>query len=231
MQHIDAQKLDTDLMYRFQYQCKFMNFTQEDIDVIKGSASAIAPLVPLVVDSVYAKLYNFDVTMEYFVKRNEGFKGKVEEDVKEIDLKNSAQIKFRKEMLSKYLVKLVTADYDENFVKYLDWVGKIHTNKAGSKSINVEYVHVNALFGFVHDFLLQAICGLGLDKESEKKAISAFTKLLWIQNDLFTRHYIPTRAETKESKCCQNNNTVYGILAAAVGVVLAAVMYNISRKN
>lgn len=38
---------------------------------------------------------------------------------------DSDQIKFRKDMLGKYLVKLVTADYNETFIKYLDWVALV----------------------------------------------------------------------------------------------------------
>lgn len=37
----------------------------------------------------------------------------------------SEQIKFRKDMLSKYLVKLVSSDYNESMLKYLDWVAVV----------------------------------------------------------------------------------------------------------
>ena len=48
---------------------------------------------------------------------------------------------------------------------------------------------MNALMGFVADPFNATILGLGLEKEAEAKAIRAFSKLLWIQNDLITRHY------------------------------------------
>eukprot|EP00126_Sphaerothecum_destruens_P005891 Sdes_comp19098_c0_seq1m9758 len=95
----------------------------------------------------------------------------------------------RMDMLSKYLVKLVTAEYDENFIKYLDFVGKCHTPKALSKTINVDYIHCNALLGYVHDILNGAIMDLKIDNATKKDTICAFSKLLWIQNDLFARHY------------------------------------------
>lgn len=68
-------------------------------------------------------------------------------------------------------------------------VGKMHTPKAGSSTINVPLVQMNALMGFVADAIIDVILGLGLDHETEKKALRAFNKLLWIQNDLITRHY------------------------------------------
>jgi hypothetical protein len=98
-------------------------------------------------------------------------------------------IEFRKQHLGRYLVTLVTKAYDEKMLSYLDMVGKMHTPKAGSKDLNVPLVQMNALMGFVSDALLATIAGLGLDKETELKTQRAFNKLLWLQNDMITRHY------------------------------------------
>jgi hypothetical protein len=75
-------------------------------------------------------------------------------------------------------------------VKYLDWVGKIHTPKAGSKSVNVPIVQINSLMGFVADAITNTIFSLNLPRDIEIATIRAFGKLLWIQNDLFVRHYV-----------------------------------------
>lgn len=84
-------------------------------------------------------------------------------------------------MLSKYLVKLVTAEYNGSFVKYLDYVGKIHTLKAGNKEIYIEYIHVNALFGYVEDIVISAVMDAQLDLSTKKAVARAFNKLLWVQ--------------------------------------------------
>jgi hypothetical protein len=47
---------------------------------------------------------------------------------------------------------------------------------------------VNALIGYVSDVLINAIFGLELEESIKCKTIRAFTKLLWIQNDMFARH-------------------------------------------
>ncbi|HVL15023.1 MAG TPA: protoglobin domain-containing protein, partial [Gemmata sp.] len=72
-------------------------------------------------------------------------------------------------------------------------VGKIHTPKAGSKEIDVPLVQMNSLMGFVADALTATILGLGLDRDAEAKTLRAFGKLLWVQNDLITRHYQQSR--------------------------------------
>ena len=188
-QHVDSDRLHTDLMYRFEYVSSFCDFGGEDIHAIKSAAAVLAPLVPAIVDAVYDKLFSFDITKAVFLKRNEGFSGAMASDLDHLT-QDSEQIRFRKGHLAKYLVKLVTGEYDEKFVMYLDKVGRVHVNWPGKASkINVEYIHCNALFGFVHYQLVAILHDAGLDREEEKAVLVAFTKLLWIQNDLFTRYY------------------------------------------
>ncbi|KAJ3396764.1 hypothetical protein HDU92_001868 [Lobulomyces angularis] len=184
---IDPTKLKShknDILYRFNYVRDFLDFNENDIKAIKLSATILAPLVPQIVDLVYQKLFSFDVTKQIFLQRNEGFTGNIEKNLSSLNL-SSDVIKFRKDMLSKYLVKLVTADYDEKFVNYLDWVGRIHTNTPLKKSkINVDYVHVNALFGFVSSALFQIVLDSNLSKKEQDSIVVAFNKLLWIQNGI-----------------------------------------------
>mmetsp|Transcript_4090 Transcript_4090/g.6056 ORF Transcript_4090/g.6056 Transcript_4090/m.6056 type:complete len:235 (+) Transcript_4090:44-748(+) len=232
-EHIDNNKLhqmdEEGLLYRFQYQCKFMGFGEEDIKLIKGSAPLVAPLVPAIVDAVYVKLFSFDVTKEYFTKRGTGYKGKVD-GLKEINL-NSEQIKFRKDMLSRYLTKLVTAKYNNGFIKYLDWVAKIHTAGVGAKSINVDYTHINALMGYVEDVVLGALLEADVEEEAKRKTIRAYNKLLWIQNDLFARHYVHQSNKQASSECGTENKKCMGLgIGLAVGLAGAAVFHYISQK-
>ncbi|PVU88860.1 hypothetical protein BB559_005353 [Furculomyces boomerangus] len=86
---------------------------------------------------------------------------------------------------------------DAKKIKYLDWVGEIHTDTKTKKSkINVEYIHCNALMGFVAGALLNIVQTatqeqLNITPEKKRQAVVALSKLLWVQNDLFVRHYIP----------------------------------------
>jgi hypothetical protein len=144
--------------------------------------------VPALVDAVYVKLFSYDSTRRHFVPRQFGYEGPVPTDLESLDL-NHEQIQFRKAHLARYLERLVTGSYDGKMVSYLDFVGKIHTPRAGSKELNVPLVQMNALMGFVADALLATIQGLDLDEEARARTLRAFNKLLWLQNDLIVRHY------------------------------------------
>lgn len=188
MKHIDEPRLESDLTYRFQYLVEFMGFSAEDVAAIHGAASAVAPLVPFLVDAVYEKLHQYDATWRHFLPRQSSYEGAVPQALADVTPDHEV-IRFRKEHLGRYLAALVTRPYDAKMVSYLDMVGKIHTPKAGSKELDVPLVQMNALLGFVADALTNTIMNLGLERALEVATLRAFNKLLWLQNDLINRHY------------------------------------------
>lgn len=188
MQRIDEKRLEQDLGYRFGYLVEFMGLTADDINVIHGAAGLLGPLVPGLVDAVYEKLFTYDATKRHFLPRQSGFEGEIPVSLETLSV-NHEMIKFRKDHLTRYLVALVTRPYDGKMIEYLDMVGKIHTAKAGNRELVVPLVQMNALMGFVSDALISTIFGLSISIDEKAKAVRAFNKLLWLQNDLITRHY------------------------------------------
>ncbi len=194
MRRIDEARLELDLEYRFSYLTEFMGFGQADIDAIHGAAAHLAPLVPSLVDAIYEKLHTYDATWRHFVPRQSGYVGEVPDRLEDLSIDHD-QIKFRKGHLGRYLEALVTRPYDQKMMYYLDMVGKMHTPKAGSADLDVPLVQMNVLMGFVADTFNGVIFGLNLPREVEMQTLRAFSKLLWIQNDLISRHYQATSSE------------------------------------
>ncbi len=188
MKQIDEARLEKDLSYRFGYLTEFMNLGETDLQAIHGAASALAPVVPKLVDAVYDKLFNYSSTKRHFVPRQSGYEGEKPRDIESLTQEHE-MIQFRKQHLGRYLVALVTKPYNAQMIEYLDMVGKIHTPKAGSAELDVPLVQMNALLGFVSDALMQTILSLNLERTQEVATLRAFNKLLWIQNDLINRHY------------------------------------------
>lgn len=191
MQHIDENRLETDLNYRVGYLLEFMGLGAADIQAIHASAAALGPLVPGLVDAVYDKLFTYDATKRHFLPRQHGYEGTVPTDLASLQ-QTHEMIQFRKQHLARYLAALVTRPYDEAMLRYLDMVGKIHTPLAGSPELVVPLVQMNALMGFVSDALTATILTLQLDRATEVRTLRAFQKLLWVQNDLISRHYAVT---------------------------------------
>ena len=188
MKHVDETNLETDLNYRYQYLAEFCGFDDEDVKAIHNSAAKLAPLIPLIVEKTYEKLLSYDATARHFLPRQHGYDGDLPESLESLAADN-AQIEFRKDHLSRYLMQLVGHAYNEKMVSYLDMVGKMHTPKAGNRQIDVPLVQMNALMGLISDTLIATICELDLDHESLVQTLRAFNRLLWIQNDFINRHY------------------------------------------
>ena len=194
MKNIDEARLENDLGYRFSYLADFMQFGAEDIEAIHGAAGLLGPLVPALVDAVYVKLFNYDATWRHFVPPQFGYEGELAADVNSLTLSDEV-INFRKQHLGRYLTALVTKPYDAKMVQYLNTVGAMHTPTVGNPELNVPLVQMNALLGFVADAIHATIFDLGLDHETERRTIRAFSKLLWLQNDLINRHYAGVPAD------------------------------------
>jgi hypothetical protein len=121
----------SDLPTRVQYLKQFIGFTSADAAALQAAAPVVGPLVPYIVDTVYDKLLSFDITAKSFVPKQSGYTGVTPNSVLELSQEHP-QIKFRKNFLSGYLVKLVTLDFDKmQSWEYLDKVGLMHTGQAG----------------------------------------------------------------------------------------------------
>ncbi|KIM42580.1 hypothetical protein M413DRAFT_444288 [Hebeloma cylindrosporum] len=177
MQHISESSLEH-LPSRIDYLRSFIDFTSEDAAALHAAKPVVGPLVPTVVE----------------LTGYTGFAPTALTDLKQ----DHPQIKFRKDFLKAYLVKLVTLDYEKiESWEYLDRVGLMHTGRAGfshrvsKPSLRVEYIHCAILLGYVEDILVNAvITHPDLDLDTKNAVARAVNKVVWIQNDLFARHYI-----------------------------------------
>jgi len=203
MEQVDPASL-ADLPTRIQYLRKFIDFTKDDAAMLHAAAPVVAPLVPVIVDAVYVKLSSFDITWKSFLPRNTGYEGEAPASLTDLTV-DHAQIKFRKDFLKNYLVKLVTMDYEQNSSwEYLNKVGIMHTGEAGfahryecsallhsssakegepprakKPGLRVEYMHCAILLGHVQDIILNAVLTHpDLDLGTKTAVLRAVNKVL-----------------------------------------------------
>jgi hypothetical protein len=188
MIHVNEERLESDISYRFHYLAEFMGFGKEDIAAIHAAAAVLAPHVPSLVTAVYQRLHGYDATWRHFLPRQRGYDGPVPKTIEDLT-EDHEMIRYRKEHLARYLTALVTKPYDGKMIAYLDMVGAMHTPKTGAAELVVPLVQMNALLGFVADALIDTISSLGLERGQEVRTLRAFNKVLWLQNDLINRHY------------------------------------------
>ena len=108
----------------------------------------------------------------------------------EVELEN------RKKALVGYLQKLGTPGADETFAVFLDLIGYIHTPEKGAATLAVPIVQLTALLGYIADQFTVAISRLKLSASAKLKLQRAYSKLFWIQNSMFIRHYTQASNES-----------------------------------
>ena len=198
MQKIDEDRLEADTKYRFDYLAGFIGFTSQDAAAMQGFAPHLGPRIPELVDKTYERLLGYDSTARHFLPKQDGCDQAGEVSLDDLDVRHP-HIQFRKDHLNRYFMQLIGRSYDEKMVQYLDMVGKMHTRKAGSKEIEIPLVQMNALMGLVSDLLNELVLSSPLDESAKAQTLRAFNKLLWIQNDLISRHYAPTATTISQS--------------------------------
>lgn len=95
------------------------NPPQDDIEALITGAKYIKQLIPAIVNIVYHKLLQYDITARAFETRSTSTEGPVDPSLNE----NSPQILHRKMFLRAYLNKLCSDPSTMEFWYYLDKVG------------------------------------------------------------------------------------------------------------
>ena len=139
--HVDREEIYTKLEARIKYLQSFLDFTSskknpsgfqkaienirhwwlflEDVDALVTDAKYVKALIPAVVNIVYKKLLQYDITARAFQTRSTSFKGPLDD----IPTEESPQILHRKLFLRGYLNKLCSDPTKMEFWEYLDKVG------------------------------------------------------------------------------------------------------------
>jgi hypothetical protein len=144
-------------------------------------------LIPAVVNIVYKKLLQYDITARAFSTRSTSYSGPIDPNLTE----DSPQIQHRKLFLRGYLQKLCSDPSEMSFWRYLDKVGMMHVGQGRTHPLHIEYVHIGVTLGFIQDVLIEAIlCHPRLKMERKVALVKALAKVIWIQNDLFAKWYV-----------------------------------------
>jgi len=195
MQHIDRKELYTNLEARIHYLHSFLDFSSNDIEALISGSKYIRALIPAIVNIVYKKLLQYDITARAFETRSTSYEGPVDQSLNE----NSPQILYRKMFLRGYLNKLCSDPSRMEFWEYLDKVGMMHVGRGRTHPLHVEYVHIGVTLSFIQDVLTEALLSHPRLRMDRKIAlVKALGKVIWIQNDLFAKWYVRDGDEFEE---------------------------------
>ncbi|KAG2379402.1 hypothetical protein C9374_007541 [Naegleria lovaniensis] len=211
---ISDTKLFIDPTYRYSYLSKFIKFGKEDLTLVKEFGQMVLnPLIPRLIEDIENKMSNYDVTRELW-------RGNVESIVDTDKVSNQKsennEFIFKKEIQIMYLKKLFMIDQELssngssskdqvdpsviNYIKELDEFCQLHF-----ECKQVPLVHLSAYFGVLSDLIMEEVFESQMAEALKKKTWMAINKLLWIQNDSFTKAHVDDAMRhltSSSSSCC-----------------------------
>ncbi|GIZ49232.1 hypothetical protein CKM354_001226700 [Cercospora kikuchii] len=195
MQHVDRRELLTSLPARIQYLHQFLEFGPDDVEALVDGQKYIKMVIPAIVNMVYKKLLQHDITARVFSNRD----SRVEEDPAVWMTEDSSTIQNRKMFLRWYLIKLNSDPTKFEYWEYLDKVGLMHVGRGRRNPLHVDYIFLGACLGYIQDSMVEAILYHPTLSMRRKIAIvKAVGKIIWIQNDLLAKWHTVEGAEYAE---------------------------------
>jgi nitrite reductase/ring-hydroxylating ferredoxin subunit len=170
----------------FRYMAEFVGFRAADVEAIRRTKPIIEKYLPGVIARFYEQLLRYPPTRRFFLKKD----GSVDHEYVELRMRHQTNFWLR------------TADgvYDDDYARYLDYVGRAHTSRGADPNIYIAERYVIGMVGFVQYAFMQALTKeLADDEEFEDVAVGAWNKLLMVILEALARAYGHERtAETFE---------------------------------
>lgn len=184
IKHVSRKAIYTRLEARIDYLKSFLDFNTDDIEALESGNKYIKALIPAVVNMVYKKLLEHDITARVFMTYDTANEKPIEDFFNE----ESPQIKRRKMFLRWYLIKICSDPTQMEFWRYLNKVGMMHCGQERLHKLNVEYIHIGACLGYIQDIFIEALMSHPrLSLQRKIALLRAINKIVWIQNDLFAK--------------------------------------------
>lgn len=144
-------------------------------------------VIPDIVNSVYKKLLQHDITARVFSTRD----SRDDEDPPVWPQDGSPAIQNRKIFLRWYLTRLNQDPSKMEFWEYLDKVGEMHVGSGRRNPLHVDYLFLGICLGYIQDAFTEAILtNTTVELRLRISIVRALGKVIWIQNDLLARWHI-----------------------------------------
>ena len=166
-----------DIMKRYEYMSKCLDFTDKDTEAIKESGEIIAANLEKILDHIYWEKL---VTDPWLSKWFRDETGKIAKDY----------VTIRRARQRRFLLKILECKWDEDFWNFVRLVGAVHVPIFGFEDLYIP-VRLNlALWGYIHQYLFNLFAeALKKDPEKLRRITTAWTKMFWMIIDVYHMDY------------------------------------------
>ena len=173
----------------FRYMAEFVGFTQADADAINESRFIIEKYIPEIVSKFYAQLLRYPPTRKHFLRKD----GSLDQEY----------LQLRMHHLTNFWRRTAYGVFDDNYARYIDYVGRAHTSRGADPNIYIPERYVIGQVGFMTHAISEAITKElhDIDSDWEVRASKAWNLLMMVILEMLSRAYGHEReAETYASR-------------------------------
>jgi nitrite reductase/ring-hydroxylating ferredoxin subunit len=166
-----------DAGHYFRYMSEFIGFTEEDAKAIRETGLVIEKYIPEIVAQFYTHLLRYLPTRKHFLRAD----GTVDQDY----------LQLRMHHLTNFWRKTASGVYDDDYARYIDYVGRAHTSHGADPNIYIAERYVIGQVGFVQHAISQALTKElhEIDPELETRALRSWNLLMMVILEMLARVY------------------------------------------
>jgi nitrite reductase/ring-hydroxylating ferredoxin subunit len=172
----------------FDFMAQFVDFRPEHAEAIRATRFIVEKHIPAIVADFYNQLLSFPATRKHFLNKD----GSIDQEYLQLRMQHQAT----------FWRRTARAVFDEDYARFLDYVGRAHTSQGADTKIYIPQRYVMGMVGFVQQRIGAALDAelRDVDPDLASQAIRGWNALLLVLLELLSRPYGEGReAETFEA--------------------------------
>jgi nitrite reductase/ring-hydroxylating ferredoxin subunit len=193
----------------FRYMAEYVGFGEAEVEAIRESRFVIEKYIPEVVSKFYAQLLRYPPTRKYFLRKD----GSLDQDY----------LQLRMQHLGNFWRRTASGVYDDDYARYVDYVGRAHTSRGADPNIYIPDRYVIGQVGFMQHAISAAISKElhEIDHDWEVRALRAWNLLMMVILEMLSRAYGYERdAETYAVRAAVDDEAVMQLSVEAYELTL-----------
>lgn len=172
----------------FRNMAEFVGFGVEQAEAIKETRLIIEKYIPEIVGKFYSQLLRYPPTRQIFLKKD----GSLDQEY----------LQLRMHHLTNFWRRTAAGIYDEEYARFVDYVGRAHTSHGADPKIFIPERYVIGQIGLVQHVISEALHSElnQVDPELEGRASRAWNLLMMVILEMLARAYSDERPVEGEGR-------------------------------
>lgn len=161
----------------FHYMAEYVGFTAADAQAIKESKHLLEKHLPEIVAKFYEHVLRYPPTRKFFLKQDGSL--------------NQEYLELRMRHLTNFWLRTADGIFDEDYARYVDYVGRAHTSRGADPTIYIAERYVIGQVGMIQNAISAALDAElhNMPSEVQFKTMEAWDKLMMVILEMLSRAY------------------------------------------